>query len=262
MAKIERIAAALSLDGLAGDARSAFELAAGAGYSGVAIPTNHRELSPEALGETGRRHLMKTLGARGLGVASVRAAAPRGGLGDPATIDRTVENTRRALKLAGALGVKTVSMYAGAVGEGKEGESSVMAALKELAQEADAGGIALAVGAESLEKLGLVLAKVGYDGAKLNVLPAQGIAAGEDVVRQLELAAGRVGQFTAADAVKVGRSVRAAELGEGQVPWEEIIEMLRAQDFQGPMVVDVRELGEPGQAAEHAARVLRKLLGR
>jgi sugar phosphate isomerase/epimerase len=56
--------------------------------------------------------------------------------------------------------------------------------------------------------------------------------------------------------------VRAAVLGEGQLPLRELVAMLREQGFDGPWVVDVRELGDGAGAARRAAEVLRGVMGR
>ena len=72
--------------GYRGWMRGGFEVAAGAGYRGVAFGTDHRELNPEALGPSGRRQVKAILAGKGLRVESVRAAVPRGGLSDSGTI--------------------------------------------------------------------------------------------------------------------------------------------------------------------------------
>ncbi len=89
------IPAALSIDGLAGDARSSFDLAAGAHYRGIAFPTNHSELTPDELGQSARRHLKTILAAKHLSVDSIRIATPRTSLTDAATIDQTLDNAGR-----------------------------------------------------------------------------------------------------------------------------------------------------------------------
>ena len=74
---------------------------------------------------------------------------------------------------------------------------------------------------------------------------------------------GMIGQLTASDAIRSGRGggVRAVPLGEGQLPLRELAEMLREQGFDGPWVVDVRDLGDAAAGARQAAEVLRKLWG-
>ena len=65
-----------------------------------------------------------------------------------------------------------------------------------------------------------------------------------------------------ADAVRAGKSVRAAMLGEGQLPLDEIMQLLREHGYSGPLVVDVRDLPDGIAGARHAADILRKLFHR
>ena len=69
-----------------------------------------------------------------------------------------------------------------------------------------------------------------------------------------------IGQVTAADAIRGGKSVRATFLGEGQLPLPELMEILEEQGFRGPLVVDVRDLSDSAEGARHAAEVLDRLL--
>src|SRR5688572_7848103 len=89
MAEDRSIPAALAIDGLAGDARGAFELASSARYAGIAFATNHPELTPDKLGQSARRHLKTLLSSKQLGIQAIRVAAPRGALTETDTIDRT-----------------------------------------------------------------------------------------------------------------------------------------------------------------------------
>ena len=222
-----QIPAALAIDGLAGDARGAFELAAGCGYRGIAFATNHAELNADALGESGRRHLRTMLSGKGLGIEAVRAAVPRGGLTETGTIDRTLENVRKAMSLARALGVRTVGVHIGMLGApgaaaanggNQVGEGTMVAALRELAQQADAAGVILAVEAEGGggtagegEMLARILKAVDFEGVRGLIDGARAIGMGEDPVKVAELLAamggtkGGIGQVTLADAVRAGR---------------------------------------------------------
>jgi sugar phosphate isomerase/epimerase len=260
------ISAALALDAIAGGvARQGFDVAAATGYRGIAFATNHPELNPENLGESARRHIKTILAAKGLSIEAVRAAAPRGGLVDPSTIDRTLDNARRAMLLARELGVGTVAVNIGALaasgGAGRAvPEQTIVSALRELAQQADAAGLTLAIGAEGTDALGGMLKQVDYERARVNLDGARVIGAAEDPLKVAEALAGRIGQLTASDAVRSGRAVRATMLGEGQLPLPDLLEILREQDFRGPLVVDVRDLPDGIAGAEHAAAVLRKAL--
>ncbi|HEY4328874.1 MAG TPA: sugar phosphate isomerase/epimerase family protein [Phycisphaerae bacterium] len=271
MSDLQIIPAALALDGLGDiDARAAFDVAAGSAYRGIAFATNHRELNPDALGDTARRHVRTILAGKHLQIESVRAAAPRGGLADTATIDRTLDNTLKAMNLARALGVKTVSLNVGRLGDAGGGaggggvpEETVVAALRQLAQQADSGGLTLALSSGGdAQTLGRVLKQVDFDHAKINLETAALIADGHDPLKSAEMLAGLIGQMTAADALRSGKSARSVMLGEGQLPLQDLLEMLKEQGFDGPLVVDVRDLPDGAAGARHAAEVLRRLLFR
>jgi sugar phosphate isomerase/epimerase len=254
-----QLPASLSLDGLPTDARSAFALASDAGFRGIAFATNHRELTPDALGDTARRHLKKLLTSRNLRIDAIRAAAPRAGITDPATIDRTVDNVKAALQLAHQLGVHTLALNLGPLSSASGvTPASAAAVIRELAQEADAAGVTLALSADAAAPLEELLKTVNADHARANLDAARLIAAGNDPLHVAESLAPRLGQFTAADAVRAGNTLRSAYLGEGQLPLVEMLEVLDNIGFQGPSVVDVRDLADPAAGARHAAEVLRK----
>src|SRR5688572_5591778 len=102
-----QLPAALSIDALGNDARSAFAIASNAHYAGISFATNHPQLKPADLGESGRRHLKTILSTKHLNIDAIRIAAPKGGLAEMETIDRTLDNARKGFLLASDLGVKT-----------------------------------------------------------------------------------------------------------------------------------------------------------
>jgi len=266
MSNTDQIAAALSIDALGSDARVGFDLAANAGYSGIAFATSHPELTPDALGQSARRHLRTILSTKNLSIDSLRIAVPRLSLADPSTIDRAMDNARRGILLAQDLGIKTVSLNIGNLTDSKTPQSTIAAALRELAQHADAGGLSLAVGSETFSLLPALLKSVDYGPAKAHMDTARLIAESADPLKMAEEAGANdyasIGQLTAADAIRAGSSLRAAPLGEGQVPFQQLLHILHEQNFSGPTVVDLRDLSNPSESAEHAARILGPLLQR
>jgi sugar phosphate isomerase/epimerase len=262
MSSPTQIPASLAIDGLTGDARSSFNVASGAGYHGIAFPTNHPELMPDRLDQSARRHLKTVLAAKRLEVDAIRVAVPRTSLTDTATIDRTLDNARKAFLLAHDLGVGTVSLHVGNLAGSKMPGSTLIAAIRELAQHADAAGLTLALGSDTSGPLAGMLKQVDYDRARINFDAARMIAGGEDPLKLAEEYAGLIGQVTAGDAVRAGHAVRPAFLGEGQLPVPELMVILQEQGFIGPLVVDVRELPDGAAGARHAAHVLEKLMRR
>jgi sugar phosphate isomerase/epimerase len=195
-------------------------------------------------------------------VDALRVAAPRGGLTDPGTIDRTIDNARKAFLLASDLGVKTVSLNVGDLGHAKTPNDTVVAAIRELAQHADAAGLTMALAADGAMALAGLLKQVDYEGAKINLDGARLIGEGEDALKAAEFLEGHVGQLTAADAIRSGHTTRAVFLGEGQLALPELWDILREQGFRGPLVVDVRDLPDAAAGARHAAKVLERILRR
>ena len=253
------IAAALSLDGLGSDARAAFDLAADAGYRAIAIPTNHPELRPEALGPSARRHIKRILDSKQLRVDALRIAGPRGGLADPASIDRTMDNVRRGMALAFDLGVATVAVNVGTLSGPAREQESWQAAARMIAEEADRAGLNVAFGADGAEQLGALIRHLDCPRALANLETARTLGAGADPVRVLDDWRGAVSLVTLADAIRAGAQVRQVELGQGQLALVEFITALRAREVLAPLVVDVRDLADGIHAAHTAAAVLRAL---
>lgn len=265
------IPAALSLEGLpTTDARAGFDVAAESCYRGIAFATNHAQLNPDALGLTARRHVKTILATKHLQIDSLRAAAPRGGLADAATIDRTLENARKAINLARELGVATVALNIGSLPAANAPSlpsaaipvATIVSALRELAQHADAAGLMLALScAGNPDALAGILKQVDFDRAKVNLEGAQ-LLSYADPLQAADLFAGTIGQLTASDGMQRGNSFRATPLGEGQLPLPELLRRLEEQGFNGPLVVDVRDLPDALAGARHAAQVLARLLRR
>ncbi|MGN6366988.1 MAG: sugar phosphate isomerase/epimerase family protein [Phycisphaerae bacterium] len=254
------IPAALALDPLGDDARAALAIASDARYRGISFATNHAQLTPDELSATGRRDLKRILASKHLSLDAIRIAAPRTSLADPATIDRTLENARKGMNLAHDLGVSTIALNVGNLADAKTPADTLVSAIRELAQHADAAGLTLAIGSDSSDILAGLLKRVDYDRARSNLDTARIIAAGEDPLKVAENLADSIGQLTAADAVRAGNNLRATFLGEGQLPLPDLLEILQEIGFHGPTIVDPRDLSDPATAATHAAQVLAKLL--
>ncbi len=255
-----RIPASLAIDALGDDARAAFSLASEARFQGIAFATNHPQLTPDELTQSGRRDLKRILSSKQLSLDALRIAGPRTALADPATIDRTIENARKGFHLAHDLGITTVSLNVGNLADSKTPMDTVVSAIRELAQHADSAGLTLAISSDSSDILAGILKRVDYDRARVNFDTARIIAAGEDPLKVAENLGDAIGQLTAADAVRAGSSVRTTYLGEGQLPLPDLLEILQELNFRGPMIVDPRDLPDPATGAHHAAEVLAKLL--
>ncbi|MEI8198215.1 MAG: TIM barrel protein, partial [Phycisphaerae bacterium] len=190
-----QIPAALSFDGLGGDARAAIAIAAAGRYSGVAIATNHPQLLPAELSGSARRHFRKILESHQLHLASLRVAVPRSSFADPATIDRTVDHARTAIALAADLGVTTITLNTGPLDGSKVRQDTILAATRELAELATHAGITLALAGAGAGKIHEVLSELRCQMVRANFLPRQSVEAGEDPLTAAGLLAGQIGQL-------------------------------------------------------------------
>jgi sugar phosphate isomerase/epimerase len=247
---------ALNVDPLGGDARAAFEIAAGQGYRGITFGTGHAQLNPTELSGTGQRQLRQILASKSLTIGSIRAAGPRGGLSSAESVDQTVAQARQASDLARARGVANVSVDAGALAEPER----VMGAARELAAAADRAGVTINFSADAVPALETFLTALAFDRAKANADTRRIIAAGGDPTSSLQVLNTRLGQLTAADAIRTGATLRAVELGAGQTRWADVVALLRELEFRGPLVVDPRQLTDPVAGAAAAAHLLERLL--
>jgi sugar phosphate isomerase/epimerase len=254
--------AALALDPLGDDLRAAMDLAAGAGFSGVAVGARHPTLAPANLGPTGRRHLRRTLASRGLQLTCLRSGARAGGIFDPATADRCVTEALAAIQLAGDLKAPTVSVYLGDPGPGAPPPETWRRAVDALAEQADRVGIQLALSSSAVAPLARILAVINAPWVQANLDTLRLLGAGDNLESALPTLAGRIGLWTCADAVRSGNALRPVELGCGQAQPEKILSALREIDFHGPIVADVRDLSNPAAAATRAATFLRTELSR
>jgi sugar phosphate isomerase/epimerase len=260
MSTTSRIPAALSLDGLGDDARAAFDLAANAGYAAVAIPTNHPELRPAELGPSARRHIQRIVRSKDLRIDALRIAAPRGGLTDPGTIQRTLDNARTGIAMAYDMDVHTIAVNAGNLTAPGVDFDSICAAARTIAEEADRAGITVAFGADGSDKLADLIKAVACDRARANLDTAREISSGVDPAAFIERLHGAIGQVTIADSIRSGPRARIVELGHGQLALSDLLNSLRQADFTGPIVVDVRDLPDAIHGAANAAKILRAIL--
>ena len=195
--------------------RAAFDLAADAGYAGIAFATNQPELRPADLGASARRHLQRILASKNLRIDALRIAGPRGGLADSASVERAIENARKGIALAFDMGIKTISVNAGALAGEAAKNDSIYAAARQIAEDADRAGVIVAFAADGSAALEQLISHLAWDRACANLETAREIAGGHDPVEVLQKFRGAVAQVTLADAISRG----SASTCGGSWPW-------------------------------------------
>jgi sugar phosphate isomerase/epimerase len=91
-----------------------------------------------------------------------------------------------------------------------------------------------------------------------NLDSARVVAAGGSPREAAEMLAGRIALWTCTDALRNGSNVQMTPLGSGQAESREVVNNLKDQDFTGPIIVDVRDLTNPAQAAQQARNQLQE----
>lgn len=219
--------------------KESLRCAARLGFGAVEIHAVRGDTRPEALSESGRRHLARWVGSLGMRIAALDADAPGGGLADPACGDKRIAETKAVLELARDLRVPLITTGVGAIRDGDPAE--VLAApLRELADHADRTGtlIAFQPGDIAPETLSALLRSVDCPSLCVCVDPGLLIMNGCDPVDVIAEASGRIHLSHARDAIGGGSGGgRETELGDGQVDFVSYLAALDAAGYAGPQII-------------------------
>ena len=232
---------AIRLDSLGLPLKRSLDVAAQMGMRSVELNAR-AEIHPEAMTETGLRHLKKMLDERNLRVAALRFQTRRG-YDNPQDLQRRVEATKAAMDLAYKLGTGTVINSIGFVPDDSEDPRYValQAVLSDLGGYGTRVGAFLAAetGAESGKTLAALLAvdENGFVGAALN--PGQLIVNRHSVTEAVKALRERIQVVCATDGVldlAAGRGINVP-IGEGTADFPQIFASLEDAPFSGPVIV-------------------------
>lgn len=256
----------INLDDLRLPTKVALRAAEDLGFRAVELATVSGELAPSNLSATGRRHLRRIVDNHGLALAALVADMPGARLGDARSLDEHVARTCLAIDLAVDLKVPVVSAAVGALPPSASGEArgDVLDALRQIGERADARGIRFALRpsadsgariAQLLDTLGCPSLRVGLDPAAMVMAGTNPVTGFERVVRHLSLVHLRDG--TAGSADHGGHETR---LGEGEVDWLGILDVLDAAEFDGPQILRRTASATPIPDIEQARDVIARML--
>lgn len=221
--------------------RQSLETAARIGASAVELDARN-EVHPSQLSDTGLRQLRKMLEDLNLKVGALRFQTRRG-YDNPDQLDRRVEATKAAMKLAYRLGAPVVINAIGAVPESEEDprRSSLQSVLDDLGKFGTRVGAFLAAetGTESGETLSKLLdgAADAFIAVALN--PGQLIINRHNVRDAVIALKNRIQIVCAVDGVldlAAGRGL-AVPLGQGTADFPELIGLLEDVQYRGRYVV-------------------------
>ncbi len=248
----------LAVEPLGVDLRTAAQTAHKLGFGGLAIGIGHPEIHAETFGQTAQRHFKQILSTHGLVLGALRVGAGKRGAFDAATSQKLLDDTLTACELAHRMQIPLLSVYIGEPAEDQKISGDVAEIFRLLARQADRTGVVAALSCGQASWLLQLLSSLNAPSLAAHLDSARVVAAGRSALQAAEALAGHLALWTCTDAVRHGSSVQITPLGSGHAESAAVINILKDQDFTGPIVVDVRDLPNPVQAAEHARNQLQE----
>lgn len=227
--------------------RPALAEASRMGVTGVQVDATG-DVSPDRLGETGRREFRNLLRSNGLELAALNCPL-RHGLDTAENLQPRIEHVRKAMQLAFDLGARKVVLPGPKVPT--EADSPRAQLLREsllaLGPYGDRIGTiaAFEVGYEPADKLRDYLASFDTGSLRLNYDPANLLVNGHDPLAGLAGLKGWIAHVHARDAraATVSRGSQEVPLGAGDIDWMAITATLQVIEYDGYLAVE-RETGE------------------
>lgn len=252
----------LRLDSLRLPPRDAMRTAASLKMKGVEINVVGGDLSPEAMDRQARKHLLHFLEDLDLEIAALGGdVGYRSEDGGP--LELFVEKTCEIIDFGTDLGVPMVMTSVGAPPEDPEGmdQQALAEALTVVGDHAANREchVALSAGLGEPETLRDFLGRLASDGLRVNYDPANMIVGGHDPVASIEL----LGEYVAAVRVRDARryldgSAEELSLGQGDVPYDDVIDALDDIDFAGYFVIARHPQEDQSEEIEKAREFLEK----
>ncbi|MGQ9606557.1 MAG: sugar phosphate isomerase/epimerase family protein [Thermogutta sp.] len=229
-----------------------------------------RQLPWRELGETALREIRKQLSDRSLRVSVVRFRTKRG-YDDTQDLDRRVEGTKTAMRLAAALGAKFLTNRLGTLPKVLENASPenegknplIVEVITDLIRYSEREGVILTgeLGEDSGEDLARLLKLLPDGGVGLDLDPGLLAAFGHSPQQAAQVVGNVVAVVHATDAVSGGGpgQRRLTPLGTGDVDYSDLLGVLEKTGYQGCFFVravgDEQPVAEVQRAIEYLRRI-------
>ena len=227
--------------------RAAVEAAARMGARGLQIDATG-DLSPDALGGTGRREFRNLLRSFDLELAALNVPTRRG-LDVAADLQARLDRVRKAMQLAYDLGARRAVVACPKLPDDAAAPRALLMreSLLALGGYGDRVGcsVALEVGFDPTEKVKAYLAGFDVGSLKVTYDPANFLLHGHDPLANLTPLHGLIAHVHARDARSAGlsRGLHEVPVGAGDVDWMALTATLQVLEFDGFLAVE-REQGE------------------
>ena len=222
------------------------------------------ELRPQDLSHTGVRQVRKMLEDLNLRVSAITFRTRRGyHVADD--LERRLEATRQALRMAYDLGTNVVVNHIGRVPQETDtgALSTMVDALSDLGRYSQKVGAFLSAetGSESGPELAALIARLPPGAIGVDFNPAKLILSGHSPTEAMRALAPHVLHMHASDATRdlaLGRGIEVA-LGRGSAEFPELLAILEEHQYRGYITVERREADSPVAEIGQAVQFLRNL---
>ena len=237
------------------------QIAASLGADAVEIDAR-LELRPKELSQTALRQFRKLLSDANLRVAAVSFHTRRG-YDVPDDLERRVDATRDAMRMAADLGAQVVVNRVGTVPEDQQsrGWFSLVEVLTDLGRAGERLGVRLAAqtGAEAGPRLATLLAALPEGTIAVTLDPAALMLGGFSIDEALSALGPSLAHVYATDAARDsgGRSVETP-LGLGAVDYPALLGGLQEYGYRGALSIGCRDAADPAEALRDALGALRR----
>jgi sugar phosphate isomerase/epimerase len=226
--------------------RQSLVVAARLGVRGVQIDAV-RELSPDSLGETGRREFRNLLRSFDQELAALHVPVRRG-LDVADDMQQRIDRTKQAMQLAFDLGARRIVIACPKLPDDEADPRARLMrdSLSALGSYGDRMGcaVALEVGFDAAEKVKQYLGTFDSGSLKVTYDPANFMLHGHDPLASLTPLEGLIEHVHARDARSAGlsRGLQEVPVGAGDIDWLAFTATLQVLEFDGFLTVE-REQG-------------------
>ncbi len=232
----------LRSDDLNPDVKDALRAARQLGFAAVELSVDNPQVAPEAISESGRRHLERLIRSNGLDFAAIAGESHCTGLADASHVDEIIERSGRTLQLAADMHVPVVSHDVGdLLGLSDRERETALAALREVAARADRYGTIYAVRSRLTDPADLARLIDGVDSELLRIAidPGALLMAGFDPNESVACFGKRIIHAYVRDASR-GTSEHAGQetaLGAGRLELDAYVAALHAGGYRRPFII-------------------------
>ncbi|MCA9177222.1 MAG: sugar phosphate isomerase/epimerase [Planctomycetales bacterium] len=241
----------------------AMETAARLGADGVELDARH-DVRPGELGETARRHLRKKLDDYNLKVAAI-AFPTRRGYEVAEDLDRRIDATKQAMRLAYDLGARALLNYVGRIEDEGPGRDRLLQALEDIGRHGQHVGVWLCAttGAESPERLRALIDELAPGSLAVNLDPGALLVNDESPREAVSQLGPWVQHVRASDGVRdfAKRQGIETQLGRGAADYPELIAMLEEHRYSGYYTIQRLHATDPVAEIQQSVNYLRALQG-